>query len=350
MELGSNFNLDLSDLNVKEDNIFSYLSDFDHAFYFDSGRSALRHLARKLNGSYRKVLLPEFICSSVADCFERSSISYYRLKDDFSPDIDSISEGDLEGSIFFLMHYFGSVQDQSILSRIREMADNCKAVIIEDTTHSIFSAKKTIGDFMISSIRKWLPLSGGVLYYNGPNEEKFYYPKSSNNEAVKGMALKDMYLKNVLDCNPIYRKIFEKSEEALDRQKDIFFISDLSKFIASCMSIDDLIKKRKENYQYLYEGLLKRGIKPAIELKDGETPLVFPIRLHERDSLRSYLVDKKIYCAVHWPFYEHLSEMRPFARKNAYELLSLPIDQRYDKAHMDYLIQAIDDYGGNLKF
>lgn len=350
MELGSNFNLDLSDLTLREDNIFSYLSEYDHVLYFDSGRSALRHLVKKLGGRYDKVLLPEFICSSVARCFERSRISYYRLREDFSPDIESISAAGPEGSIIYVMHYFGSVQDKNLLSAIRTMADDCGSLIIEDSTHSIFSAKKTIGDFMVASIRKWLPLSGGVLYYDGPYEEKPFYHASVDNEAVKGMVLKDMYLKNLLDCNSLYREIFEKSEEALDRQKDIRAMSDLSKFIASCIGIDDLITKRRENYSYLKERLSERGIKPALELKDGETPLVFPLRLHNRDSLRSYLMEKKIYCAVHWPFYDHLPEMRPFARRNADELLSLPIDQRYDRDHMDYLLKALDDYGGNLKF
>ena len=70
MELGSEYNLSLSVLEVKEDNIFNYLSDFSKQFYFDSGRSALKHVALHL-GPEEKVLLPEFICESVSSCFNR---------------------------------------------------------------------------------------------------------------------------------------------------------------------------------------------------------------------------------------------------------------------------------------
>lgn len=44
MELGSEFNLSLSELTVKGNNIFTFLSEYNNVIYFDSGRSALRHL------------------------------------------------------------------------------------------------------------------------------------------------------------------------------------------------------------------------------------------------------------------------------------------------------------------
>ena len=60
MELGSEYNLCLNDLNIVGNNIFTYLSDFEQSNFFDSGRSALKFLVNQLN-QFTKVLLPEYI-------------------------------------------------------------------------------------------------------------------------------------------------------------------------------------------------------------------------------------------------------------------------------------------------
>lgn len=64
MELGSEFDLDLSQLADTSDTIFTYLEDFQ-AIYTDSGRNALRLLSGILQGE--AILLPDYICGTVAD-------------------------------------------------------------------------------------------------------------------------------------------------------------------------------------------------------------------------------------------------------------------------------------------
>lgn len=353
MELGSEYNLSLSELNIVEDNIFSYLSEYRFLHCFDSGRNAIRCLSRHIDHKM-KILMPEFICESVTDCFDKEQIVFYALKEDFSVDVDDLStKMGSEPCILFLMHYFGALQPQDVLDGIRELADKTGTFIIEDTTHSIFTAKKTIGDYMLCSIRKWMPIAGGgVLYYN---DDKLGlkvtdHPKSDNNLRTYGMILKDLFLKERLDCNSEYRAIFEESESALDRQEEIFMISDLSKFIATCVSVSGLRTIRRRNYKLLEDKLSEMGVRPAIVSGPDDTPLVFPIRVHERDSLRKYLMDNRIYCAVHWPFDGFCPDERPFAVRNSKELISLPIDQRYDTSHIEYMIDVLKRFGGDLSF
>ncbi len=353
MELGSEYNLSLENLNIVTDSIFSYLSEYDNCFYFDSGRSALKHLVKNIPSVYR-ILLPEFICESVTNCFENNKIDYYKLNEDFCVDIDNLQDkiGN-EPSIIFLMHYFGSLQPSDILQKIRLLADQNGAIIIEDTTHSIFSQKRTIGDYLVCSIRKWLPISGGgVLYYDQDllNLSKSNYQKSTDNYRSYGMILKSLFLDNKLDCNNEYRHIFIESENKLDKQQEIYEISDFSKFVASTVSIDNLKMIRKRNFQQLDDAMRKIGLRSVVDINSIDTPLVYPIRINNRDAFRSYLMDNKIYCAVHWPFDNHKPEQRSFAIKNASELISLPIDQRYDNESICYLIDVIYRYGGALLF
>jgi len=353
MELGSEYNLSLTDLNLVSDSVFDFLSDFSEVYKFDSGRSALRHIASRLT-PLDEVLLPEFICESVSNCFIHSKINFYKLNEDFSIDIADLNRK-LSSStkVIFLMHFFGTLQPVSILSSLRTIANDNGCIIIEDTTHSVFSSKTTIGDYMICSIRKWMPVSkGGLLYYNQnkldvsqPN-----YSKSIDNNRSYAMILKTLFLKQGLDVNGEYREIFVKSENDLDNQKEILMMSDFSTFVARCNSIDVLTERRKRNYEMLYKALNERGVKPAIELYPDEIPFTFPMRVRDRDALREYLIDNRIYCAVHWPFDELQRENRMFAVKNSRELISLPIDQRYDDKHITYLIEVLSKYGGDLLY
>lgn len=353
MELGSDYNLSLTDLNTVEDSIFSYLSEYKQCFFFDSGRGALRHIRRHLN-NYSKILLPEFICESISNCFEKKMISYYRLNEDFSINIEDLTKKIKDGHVLILlMHYFGALQPKDILEKCRQLADRSDSIIIEDTTHSIFTEKQTIGDYVICSIRKWLPISGGgVLYYkHDPLKlDQLDYPKSTDNYRNYGMVLKDLFLKEGHDFKNIYREIFIESEGRIDKQKKICGISDFSRFICSCVSVNDLISTRRRNMKKLKTALERFGMKPAVDFDSSSVALAYPIRLKNRDDMRSYFIDNKIYCAVHWPFDGNMPEQRPFAKKNADELISLPIDQRYDEEHMQYLIDVISRYRGGLSF
>ena len=77
MELGSNFELDLTQSEYKKDNIFNYLNDY-YTVYTDSGRSAIRLLNKALKKG--TILLPDYICESVLDIFKNDfRICFYRI-------------------------------------------------------------------------------------------------------------------------------------------------------------------------------------------------------------------------------------------------------------------------------
>ena len=68
----------------------------------------------------------------------------------------------------------------------------------------------------------------------------------------------------------------------------------------------------------------------------------------DRDEFRAYLMEHRIYCAVHWPF-DGVNEMdRPMGKENAENLISLPIDQRYGYEELEYMASVISAYRGNM--
>ena len=267
---------------------------------------------------------------------------------------DLLDKIDDSVGVVYIVHYFGYLQKEEVLKVIREYTDKYSVIMVEDLTQSLFSEYNLIGDYGIASVRKWMPVpQGGVLFKRyGTNHLKLCEPmvKSRDNSRAYGMMLKDLFLSGEYDTNKKYRQVFAECEEKVDELKDIKQMSDFARFIASCVDVENLITRRKENTARLHEELNRSGITCIREFLPKECPLVYPIRIAKRDDFRSHLVEHRVYCAVHWPFDGVYMEQRGNAVKNAETLLSLPIDQRYGEKEIDYLIEVIKKYGGDLSF
>lgn len=130
-----------------------------------------------------------------------------------------------------------------------------------------------MGDFAVSSIRKWLPIpQGGVLY---TKKEKDLpgagnLEKNVNNERSGAMIMKNLFLRGMSDCNAEYRRIFQTCEEKLDHSGNPMLISDFAEYLVSCFDIREIRKKRKENFEYLSRILAKVNLAPI----SGRTQVV----------------------------------------------------------------------------
>lgn len=345
MELGSNFELNMSNLCYTEENIFWYLNSY-HTIFTDSGRSAAAVLNMVIKPGI--LLLPSYICESVIKVYqEKFSLSFYNIGKDFMANKDEFEEKLCENVVaVYVMHYFGQLQDQELLAYLQKKKEQYGFTIIEDTTHSIFTKRRTIGDYCICSLRKWFPvMDGGVLYSEKnlgdiPIES---IPVKKPSENLAAMILKNLYIQGKIDCNELYRKIFIEEEEKLDRQRDAFQISEISRALLKYFSVLELAGKRKKNYKELESVLQESGIE--VVLKQGEfVPLSCPIYIERRDTFRRYLAKHQVYCAVHWPLAGTGLEGNRQAKEISEHIISLPIDQRYSSEHMQYLAKLIKDY------
>lgn len=344
MELGSNFDLDVNDLYMKPNNVITYLSNYN-TVWFNYGRSAIKAINIH---RHRRILLPEFICESVISCFPEDNIVFYKIKEDFSIDFnDLFCKLDKNIGTLYICHYFGYLQDKGKLDLCRSYADERNICIIEDITQSFFSEQDYVGDVVVASLRKWVPVpQGAVLCLRGGSTlGKISYPHqvSEHNTSVVGMILKNLYINGNYDTNKMYREIFTNCEDEVDEEAQIEGISELALFVLKCFDTDKIIEKRVSNAERLKKCLDEFGIE-NIPFNKRECPLAYPIRVRNRDTLRKYLMDHQIYCAVHWPFDGCQPESRLTAKRNAEELLSLPIDQRYGAKEIDYLCEVLSKY------
>ena len=68
------------------------------------------------------------------------------------------------------------------------------------------------------------------------------------------------------------------------------------------------------------------------------------IYIEDRDRFRKVMEQNRIYCALHWPIKGTELEKNYDAEIIYRNLISLPIDQRYDKEHMAYMKEQIECY------
>lgn len=303
MELGSEFSLTGCG-EVVHDSIFHYLSDF-HSIYTDSGRSAIRLIEQTISSG--PVLLPSYICDSVCSCFPNRPLWFYRMDENLGIDWEDFCEQLKKGPAIVYLHYFnGLLPSDDILEWLRMEKEKGNFTVIEDTTHSIFSAPMTVGDYAICSLRKWFPIpDGGVLYGRNPLPVKPPHRQAQwVSQKKQAMEWKRLYLRGEMGeyINPAYRRLFIHCDHALDCQTDVFALSSSSKAILHGCSVEAVRTARRNNYQQLQRRLGRiTELQPLCEPDDKACPLTFSVKVELRDCLRSYLIEHKVFCAVHWP-------------------------------------------------
>lgn len=350
MEIGSEYWLEKQLKNRQKNNI-----ECENEILLMSGRTAIDYALeiittkRKINTVY----FPSYCCQSMIEPFLNRNITvvFYNVSFEngkFIYDIDNNKKCD----IFFAMNYFG-YSDSNMDYYIKKFK-NRGIIVIEDSTHSLFSERKYSknSDFIIASLRKWFPIiSGGKLIVQS---EEFELNKNINLKEnyeyinIKKIAMKEKYKyiekKEEIEKNEFLRK-FHKSEEILDIDYKKYKIDNTSYDILKNINLEEVIKRRKENVKIIYDFLRKQTFIRYIENIDFEKDclLFVPIFLDNltRNKLKKYLIKNDVYCPNHWPIPNILFEDRD---KKIYDTeLSLICDQRYKVENIKSYIRLINE-------
>ena len=305
------------------------------AQWFLSGRSAVQSVIRSL-GSRRSVAMPSWCCESMIRPFSNSGIDVHFYPVYWKNAL--IQEIDLNCDILFLMDYFGYTGKQPDLS-------GYKGVVIRDVTHSVFSADYSDADFYFGSLRKWCGVwTGGYVWANG--KTRLLQGSHTNSNYIllrkQAMEMKKNYINSRGGADKSYLSLFGQAEEILDgagadpaADRDVALIKKLD--------VDGIIEKRRNNANVLRAAFRDWLVFP--EMRDTDCPMFVPVFVPDgkRDELRRFLIQKEIYCPVHWPVskYHKLDEQTEYLYQNE---LSLVCDQRYGKEDMNRIVDAIHEF------
>ncbi|KOS66674.1 hypothetical protein AEA09_18240 [Lysinibacillus contaminans] len=314
----------------------------------DIGRSAillaLIDIERK---SDKKIVhLPTYICDAVKQPFyERDyEIKYYSL----GKTINNLAQKPFvqEGEIFLFAHYFGH-QNFTVVNWLNSLP-NRKFFVIEDYVQSSLSEfKNEISDYQIFSFRKFTPqIDGALLVSNLPiklnleNPDTLFLENQLKGKIIRSWTEKSEYFINEL----------KDSEASLNNVVIPKSISSLSKYVMERLDFELIKKQRIANWRYLYEKLEEKlffnyKIVPLFnQLAEDEVPLGFAVQIEqERDNLRFFLIEKNIFCPIHWKLSFTLDKED---EQLSNSVLTIPIDQRLGMKEIDYIVECLGLYYG----
>lgn len=114
-----------------------------------------------------------------------------------------------------------------------------------------------------------------------------------------------------------------------------------SHLLVTAFDYPDIEHRRRENYGRLAATLGDFCLFP--HLPADACPLGFPVRLKNRDRVRSLLFESQIYAPLHWALDGVVPGHFTASHRLSAEIMTLPCDQRYGKADMDWLAARVRD-------
>jgi hypothetical protein len=320
---------------------------------------AIRHLRQTAGSWQNRVLLPAYLCRSMIQPFIEHGLrfDFYSVTDCLSIDpVEVVERVDDATLAVLLMHYFGFSQSAGLASVI---ANQCPQVaILDDRTHMLGTDLGTeVADsameIRLYSPRKWGPFPDlGLVIW--PPAAKVSRPRSRLLDGgydlgfalwrLTGGFLRALYFALPLEkLRRMSLHPFHRAEALLDRRVRVCRSSPISRLLWHYWKWIEVWRIRRDNFRYLLDNWAQTEIEPLYsELPDRVCPVGFPVRTSERDGLRLHLISEKIYPPIHWVRPAEVS-VQDFPQEAALaeQELTIPIDQRYTRAHMDSVLEAL---------
>ena len=317
------------------------------ARFFLSGRFALAAILREPRfalPSFRVAALPSWCCDSMIAPFVESGfeIKFYSARLEDGRFVMDMSEAD-DCDVALEMSYFGYAVAPSRDFRRRPRA------LIRDVTHSLFSDPYALSlddaDYAFGSLRKWSGFATGGFalgisssFEDSATDEEYVATRR------RAAQMKARYIAGETD-DKSFLSTFADAEARLDPP----FATARGGADPECRSlalrfdVDRVKSRRRANASVLLRALSHRALFP---LGENDCPLFVPIVLPrgERDALKRFLIERRIYCPTHWPL-DDLHGSLPTSCRAIYESeLSVVCDQRYDEEDMERIASAITEF------
>ena len=323
--------------------------------WLSTGRSAIKFVINTIearNSNLKKVaVLPSFTCDTVFEPFlkEGYDVYYYPVEKNLAATSDAIMKTVVEhdASIVLFHRYFGFDTLDCQVDEMCETLHSLGKYSIEDCTQCLYSdIPRAEADFTVGSIRKWTgtPDGGFAVCRDGMFGNKPVCSDTILEQAkVKASFAKYRYLFEHEGDKSEMLAMYREAEDILDKQNDIYAISDTSTKVQANLDRKELVSKRRENFELLQRSL-KGQIQSVFALEDKKVALSFPVLVDDRAALQRHLVSNAIYAPVVWPKDDN-QPIQCEGAENAYNhLLCIPIDQRYDADDMNRIIGVVNSF------
>ena len=324
------------------------------AFYFESGRDAIRALLTIF--PKRQILASSYSCETVISALSwsnRDNLKLLAIDSTMYPDPELIKQQllsqaeDYSNALFFLGNLWGTPYPLELISFLKSFRDG-GGIVVEDITHKFDLGPIAEADGWICSVRKWFGTSG-LATLNLSHHE---FTSDQSNFRVASLVSGRLILMKSLNYFPrqsiLRRQIIERlrnSDAALGRSN---LISLASKHEIERFEHQDWqqifaarIKNKKVYEQQMQQNLFIQILNPTTE-NLSSFPTTIKISMGNK-GLRAFLRSKNIFAANLWPLGQW-SIAHPGATSLSDLTLTLPSDQRFDSESCARVADIVNHY------
>ena len=335
------------------DGYFASFENFGYCTWLRSGREALHLVAINLNHNFDNptMLMPAYCCHSMVDPFEKAGweVVYYRLNEDLRVDLEYLSHllVTLKPRAVLTMNFYGSASTADAVSVIKCGYPEC--ICIEDFSHCTFSFADIYNaqvDYYVTSIRKSVGVcDGSVIISKVPLDETVVEDGETEFMTARRDCQK-MKAKYNFTQDASLKSIFfpelRRQEGELDNFTGVQRISKTGKELLSALNGESIRYARQKNMAHILD-LLKGKAEsiPGIERCVDGAPFSLPILVKNRDDVQQKLAKRGVYAPVLWPICDEARDVCPVSARMADEMLSIPIDQRYNYDDIEDIAQIL---------
>lgn len=298
----------------------------DNAVCLNSGRHALEYILRGLQ-NVKCLWIPYFTCDVVLQPLKKLNIPYKFYRIDANLELGEEVELN-EGEYLLYTNYYG-IKD----AYCNQVAKKYGRRAIIDNAQALF-CKPILGLNQFYSPRKFMGMpDGGLAVASFPNMES-QLPVDQSFDRCS-------HLLKRLEMIPAegYSDFKENSKKIA--VAPLSRMSEISRKIFDSVDLNQIKKKRRENFAYLHKTLHSVNKLNVPSINQFECPLVYPF-LCANTGLKKQLIDARIFVATYWPNVFEWTKPGNLEFELADNVVCIPIDQRYSKQDMERIIKEIE--------
>ncbi len=289
------------------------------ALALNCGRNALAYLIRARH--IRRLWLPRLLCDSVPNVCARegTEVAWYRVGMDCLP----AEEVDLgEDEWFYFMNYYSRFSNEAI----GEFARRYGRVIV-DNAQSYFQMPVP-GVDTLYTCRKYFGVADGAFLYTDARLEEAL-PRDESFERMRFLLGRFERGANEFYAEYVQNNRFFAGEP-------VKRMSALTENLLHGIDYAAAEARRKANFAVLADRLGALN-----ELTPRESTFMYPLLLKNGAEVRKRLQARKIYVPTLWPSAREPAAPGEPEYELSQNLLPLPMDQRYGRAEMEAVAEAV---------
>lgn len=298
------------------------------AILLNCGRNALAYLIEVYK--IKKLVIPKFMCDSCNKVLAnyKVEVRYYSIGIDFCPESIKLAEDEW----LYVVNFYGQL-DNSYLQNLQVsypkiIIDNSQAYFqlpINDT-HTIYTCRKFFGvpdgAILYTKERMGRELETDISY-NRMNFLLGRYEKSAS----------EFYPESVLN-NQLF------NNEPLKK------MSLLTRNLLRGLDYKHIEEVRTNNFAFLHKKFNEMN---KLKVKVPLGAFMYPLYIKDGAMIREKLQKMKIYIPILWQEVLNKCTEDELEYDMAMNILPLPIDQRYGRIEMEYLVKTISEIVNNEK-